>query len=139
MAFSNLTYVGGALRSANYQVLKELVREGLFLPRKLPVSDILQQRKAQVLELIQTWDPELEEEIVAANLYLDISREHRIRECGELLAQLGRIRGTGPMIPENQLRGSFTVLGEKKNLYVYFTLSPEANPRVQWLRLELSP
>lgn len=138
MAFSNLTYVGGTLRSANYQVMKELVRDDLFLPRKLPVSHILKQRKAQVLELIQTWDPELEEEIVAANLYLDISRERRIQESRELFSQLGRIKHVGPLIPENQLRGSFMIEGEEMNLKVYFTLSPEAEPRVQWLTLELS-
>ena len=92
-----------------------------------------------MLELLQTWDPELEEEIVAANLYLDISRERRIHQCRELLKELGKIRGTGPVIPENQLRGSFKVLGEEKDLLVYFTLSPEANPRVQWLSLELAP
>ena len=139
MAFSNLTYVGGTVRSANYKVMSDLIQEGLFMPRQLPVSDILQQRKEQLTELIQTWDPELEEEIVAANLYLDISRERRIRESRELLAQLGRISGTGPLIPENQLRGSFMLLGEEKNLRLYFTLSPEATPRVQWLTLELSP
>jgi hypothetical protein len=139
MAFSNLTYVGGTVRSANYQVMKQLVSEGLFLPRILPVSDILQRRKEQVLELIQTWDPDLEEEIVAANLYLDISRERRIQESKELLKELGKIRATGPLIAENQLRGSFMLLGEDKNLRVYFTLSPEAQPRVQWLTLELSP
>lgn len=139
MAFSNLTYVGGTVKSANYRLMKELVREGLFLPRVLPVSDILQERKEQVLELIQSWDPQLEEEIVAANLYLDISRERRIQECRELLKELGKIRGTGPLIPENQLRGNFRLMGEKKDLLVYFTLSPEANPRVQWLTLELAP
>jgi CubicO group peptidase (beta-lactamase class C family) len=139
MAFSNLTYVGGRVRSANYQVMKELIGEGLFLARTLPVSHILKQRKAQVLELIQTWDPELEEEIAAANLYLDISREQRIRECSELLELTGKIKNVGPLYPENQLRGSFTIEGENRNLKISFTLSPEADPRVQWLKLELSP
>jgi CubicO group peptidase (beta-lactamase class C family) len=137
MAFSNLTYVGGAVRAANYKVMEELVWRGLFVPRRLPVSEILALRKEQVKNLLLTWDPELEKEIVAANLYLDISREKRMEETGELLNQLGEILSTGPMIPENQLRGSFLLEGEKQNLRVYFTLTPEADPRVQWLTLEL--
>jgi hypothetical protein len=139
MAFSNLTYVGGVVKSANYRVMEELIAQDLFHPRKLPVSEILELRKKQVEQLLLNWDPELEKEIIAANLYLDISREKRIRECGELLKQIGRITGRGPIIPDNQLRGSFILHGEKGDLLVYFTLTPEAEPRVQWLTLELLP
>jgi hypothetical protein len=139
MAFSNLTYVGGFVRSANYRVLEDLIRQGLFIPRKLPVSEILERRKEQVKELLLTWDPELEKELLAANFYLDISRKNRIKECTLLLDSLGEITGSGPMIPENQLRGSFLLYGENQNLKVYFTLTPEADPRVQWLTLELLP
>jgi CubicO group peptidase (beta-lactamase class C family) len=139
MAFSNLTYVGGLLKSTNYLIMKELINQGLFIPRRLPPSDILETRKDQVKQLLLSWDPELEKEIVAANLYLDISREKRIQECRELFKQLGRITGTGPLVPENQLRGSFLIQGEDQNLRVYFTLSPEPEPRVQWLSLELRP
>ena len=84
MAFSNLTYVGGTVRTANYKVMEELISQGLFIPRRLPVSDILELRKEQVTQLILNWDPELEKEIVAANLYLDISREQRMNEAREL-------------------------------------------------------
>lgn len=139
MAFSNLTYVGGTVRSANYKVIKDLIAKGLFKSRKLPVSEILEIRKEQIKELLLSWDPKLEDEIVASNLYLDISREKRMQECRELLKKLGRIRGSGPMIPENQLRGNFLLLGEEKNLRVYFTLSPESDARIQWLSLELIP
>jgi CubicO group peptidase (beta-lactamase class C family) len=139
MAFSNLTYVGGTVRSANYKVIQELIQQDLFDPRRLPASEILEIRKKQVKQLLLTWDPELEKEIVAANLYMDISREKRMAECRELLKQLGRITGTGPMVPENQLRGSFLLLGETRDLRVYFTLSPESDARVQWLALELTP
>jgi len=139
MAFSNLTYVGGVVRTANYMVMKDLIREGLFTPRELPVSEILELRKEQVIQLINSWDPELEKKIVAANLYLDISRENRIKEAEGLLSQLGEIVSAGPVIPDNQLRGSFLLKGKEHSLWVYFTLTPEAEPRVQWLSLELIP
>ena len=90
-------------------------------------------------QLIQHWDPLLEKEIVAANLYLDISRERRMKEARALLTQAGEIVASGPLIPENQLRGSFLLMGKEQNLQINFTLSPEAEPRVQWLTLELIP
>ena len=139
MAFSNLTYVGGKVRSANYMVMKDLIAQGLFTARTLPASEVLEHRKEQVKHLLLTWDPELEEEIVAANLYMDISRDKRMQESAELLDQLGEIVYTGPIIPENQLRGSFDLIGKEHTLRVYFTLSPEAEPRVQWLTLDLLP
>jgi CubicO group peptidase (beta-lactamase class C family) len=137
MAFSNLTYVGGTVRSANYRIMKELISQGLFHPRDLPVSEVLEKRAVQVAELIQNWDPELEQEIVAANLYMDISREKRMQEAEGLLLLAGKILSVGAVIPENQLRGSFIIEGSNRDLKVYFTLTPEAEPRVQWITLEL--
>jgi len=139
MAFSNLTYVGGTVREVNYMVMKELIKQGVFLPMRLPVSDILERRKTELLELISGWDPELEKEIVAANLYMDISRETRKEEAKRLLEQIGKISATGPVKPENQLRGSFLIIGKHGTIKVYFTLTPESEPRVQWLTLELIP
>jgi CubicO group peptidase (beta-lactamase class C family) len=139
MAFSNLTYAGGAVKSANFQTMKQLVNAGLFNPRVLPASDILENRKEQVTELIKSWDPLLENKIVAANLYLDIPKEKRMEEAAQLLSKTGEIVSAGPMEPENQLRGNFILIGEKRNLKVYFTLSPEPEPRVQRLTLELEP
>jgi hypothetical protein len=138
MAFSNLTYAGGIVKRANYKVIKNLIAQGLFRPRILPVSEILELRKEQVAQLIVSWDPELEKDIVAANLYMDISRERRMSEASELLNQLGEIVSTGPVIPENQLRGSFFLRGKEQNLRVYFTLTPEVDPKVQWLTLQLT-
>jgi len=139
MAFGNLTYAGGVVKSANYKLIELLMDRGLFKPRTLSVSPILAKRKEQVAELILHWDPQLEREIVAANLYLDISRELRMAEARDILSQCGEIVSVGPMDPENQLRGSFLMEGSQGNVKVYFTLSPEAEPRVQWLSLELVP
>jgi len=139
MSFSNRTYAGGIVKQANYDVIDKLVNEDLFMPRTLPVSDILELRKEQVAQLIQHWDPILEKEIVAANLYLDISREKRMEEASVLLNLVGEIVATGPVIPENQLRGAYILQGSKRSLQVYVTLTPEAEPRVQRLTLELLP
>lgn len=139
MAFGNATYAGGALKSANYRVIESLMEQGLFEARSLPVSPVLARRREQVAQLVMEWDPRLEQEIVAANLYLDIPRESRMAEARELLDRAGEIISVGPMEPDNQLRGSFLMEGNKGRVRVYFTLSPEAEPRVQWLSLEFLP
>lgn len=133
MAFSNLTYVGSTVQAYNYQVIGSLIEKDLFVPRQILVSSILQKRKEQVTELIRTWDPELEKNILAANFYLDQSRENRMEEVNGFLRGIGDVISIGPLIPENQLRGSFTIMGSIDSLEVYFTLSPETNPKVQWL------
>jgi len=139
MAFSNLTYVGGTVRSASYRVMESLIKQGVFLPRSLPVSNILANRAKQVAQLIQSWDPELEKAMVAANLYLDIPREDRMAEAKKVLALAGEIQTVGPVNPENQLRGRFIIRGSKGSVEVYFTLSPEPEPKVQWITLEFVP
>lgn len=139
MAFSNLTYVGGIVRSASYRVMQSLMDQGVFQPRILPASDILKLRAQQVAQLIQSWDAELEKEVVAANLYLDIPREVRMSEAKKWLAMAGEIVSVGPVYPENQLRGRFRIKGREGSIEVYFTLSPEPEPRVQWITLEFFP
>ena len=62
-----------------------------------------------------------------------------MEDASELLMKAGKIVATGPVIPENQLRGRFILKGEQHNISVYFTLTPEPVPRVQWLTLELKP
>ena len=40
-----------------------------------------------------------------------------------------------PLAPDNQLRGRFSLLGERGRIEVFFTLMPEAVPKIQDLRL----
>jgi len=133
MAFCNLTYTSPW---PFQEIVKLLFRDTTLQPRSLPVSDILSQRKNQVIDLIQSWDQELEQEILAENFYLDKSREHREHEVDSLLTLAGRILDSEALIPSNQLRGRFSITTENGKLNVFFTLSPEANPRVQ--RLDIS-
>lgn len=136
MAFSNLTYVGSTVQACNYQLIGSLIEKELFVSRQIQVSPILQERKDQVAEWIRSWDPELEKNILSANFYLDQSRESRMEEVNGFLKGIGEINSIGPLLPENQLRGSFNIIGSKDSLEVFFTLSPETNPKVQWLSFQ---
>jgi len=136
MAFCNLTYTSAAPFSKIGEILFEIEE---LKPRQLPVSDILNERKKQVTQLIQNWNAELETEILAENFYMDKSREDRIEEVQEVLKKAGKIENIEKMIPINQLRGNFKIGTEYGFIYVYFTLTPEKLPMVQSLRVTFQP
>lgn len=135
LSFANLTYAPAS--AANAEALWTLVQKAGLKPRQLPASDILAQRKDQVVELLRTWDAKLGDEILAENFYPDFSREYRMKQYQQLLAQSGKILSVEPIVPENQLRGTFILKGEKKDISVFFTLTPERVPKVQALEMEV--
>lgn len=136
MAFGNLTYTSPLPLQKAEAILFDSI--GLE-PRELPVSDILRQRQEQIVQMMQTWDSELESAILAENFYLDKSREHRMAEIKDILAKAGKIQQAEPMEPTNQLRGRFDLQAENGVIKVFFTLSPEREPKVQRLDVRFQP
>lgn len=130
MAFCNLTYTS----PWPYDEIGKLLFETLDLePRKLPVSNILAERKEQIIQLLENWDTQLEARILAENFYLDKSREDRISETNEVLQKAGTIQSIDEIEPRNQLRGSFKMNSENGVVRVFFTLTPQKYPKVQQL------
>lgn len=132
MAFCNVTYT---TPWPYVEILKLLFEELNLEPRKLHTSEILKIRKEQIVDWFKTWDEDLESDVFAENFYLDMSRKNRLGEFKPLLEQAGDIGKTGEINPANQLRGSFELYGSKDTLNVFFTLSPEADPKIQALYL----
>jgi len=132
MAFCNLTYT----TPWPFTEIRKLLFEKTGLqPRQLPASDILIERQEQITQLIQSWDTTLEAKILAENFYLDKSREHRISEVKEILDKAGIIQSVGEIEPFNQLRGDFKLHTENGTIDIFFTLTPEKNPKVQYLNI----
>ncbi len=132
MAFCNLTYT----TPWPFEEIQKLIFEEIDLKRrKLPASDILIKRQEEVSKLIQSWDPDLEKQILAENFYLDRNRTLRKNEADSLLTIVGDIERVTEIIPQNQLRGYFEMIGENDTISVWFTLSPEPDPKVQYLRI----
>lgn len=132
MAFCNLTYTS----PWPIDDIEKLLFDSTGLkPRSLPVSDILTQRQDQIMQIMERWDPELENRILAENFYLDKSREKRMKEIKEILVQAGTIETIGKMKPHNQLRGNFEIQAENGIIHVYFTLTPESDPKIQQLHI----
>lgn len=131
IAYGNLTYAG--LGSVNSAVLDTLVSMGKLQPRQRPVSPILAQRKAKLVKLLPDWTNAEQSGIFAENFFPDQPVAIRRKAVQELYAKAGTIRRVGELVPENQLRGHFVLEGERANIDVFFTLTPENPALIQQL------
>lgn len=133
IAYGNLTYAN--LGTINWAVLDTLVATAGLKLRRLPVSPILSQRKAELVSLLPDWNNAEKSPIFAENFFPDQSLENRRKKAQALFAKMGRLVRVGDLIPENQLRGHFLIEGEKANVDVFFTLTPENPALIQQLDL----
>lgn len=134
IAFSNLRYA--PVYAPTTKALNLLIEHAHIAPRAVPVAAILATRQQQVAQLIESWDAALGAAIVADNFFLDRSREDWIAKSGEQLAAIGKVTAVGPLTAENRLRGSFALVGERGTLEVSFTLTPEREPKLQYLDIK---
>lgn len=137
ISFANKTYAGTG--GVNARVLDTLVQAGGLKPRVLPASDILNKRRSQLIPILTSWDEEQSAELFAENFFLDQSLPARREHSKEIFDKAGKIVSVGTMVPENQLRGYFIMKGERGDIQVYFTLSPEKEPKIQQLELNFRP
>ncbi len=136
MAFGNLTYT----TPIPYNKIEKILFETLNLqPRKLPVSDVLEQTKEEIVSLIKNGKVNLDKEIFAENFFLDVSKEYRIKEIQEVLKKAGAIKSIQDISPRNQLRGDFKMHCENGTIKIFFTLTPEKIPTIQKLDISFTP
>jgi len=134
VSFSNHTY--GAPSSPNAIALDTLIAIAGLKPRVLSPSPILNQRKEELVKLLPAWKEE-HTTIFAENFFLDESIEQRRATTQKTFSDAGEIINITELKPENQLRGSFTLEGKKKNILIFFTLTPEKQALIQQLDIEL--
>ncbi|MFC5408703.1 serine hydrolase domain-containing protein [Larkinella bovis] len=131
VAYGNLTYAG--MTPINWTVLDTLITGAGLKPRAIPVSNILAQRKTELVQLLPDWTNAEHSPIFAENFFPDQSLENRRKNVQELFAKAGKMVRVGDLIPENQLRGRFIIEGEKGSIDVFFTLTPENPALIQQL------
>ncbi|MBD1392441.1 serine hydrolase domain-containing protein [Mucilaginibacter glaciei] len=129
VCFANLTYANAG--RANLMALDTLVALSGIKPRELPASAILEQRKSDLVKLLPNWTNPQATGIFADNFFMDYFPDKLKAEATELFAKAGKIVSVGAMVPENNLRGYFIIKGEKANIKVSFTLTPENPALVQ--------
>ena len=125
IAFANRTYA--PVSGLNVQILDTLVALAHLKPKPLTVSPILKQRQKELINLLPEWKNAEATGIFAENFFLDYFPNTLRKEAEGIFNKVGKVLKVNEIIPENNLRGAFVMEGEKGNIEVSFTLSPE-NP-----------
>jgi CubicO group peptidase (beta-lactamase class C family) len=131
ISFSNHTY--GAPGLPNAIVLDTLIQLSGLKKRELNASEILVQRRDEIVALLPDWKDGEQSKIFAENFWMDLDIAHRRSDTQALFKDAGPIKSVKPLKAQNQLRGTFVIECEKKNVEVFFTLTPEAGALVQQL------
>ena len=129
VAFANRTYA--PMGYVNTVVLDTLIKLADLKPRQLPASAILEKRKNELVALLPGWNSAEQSGIFAENFFPDYPIDTLKKYARNLYTKAGKIIAVKEMKPENQLRGSFIIEGEKTDIEIYFTLSPENPPLIQ--------
>ena len=129
VAFGNLTYapIGPALT----QAIDSLLNWAELEPRVLPASAILEKRKQQIVSLLPSWKNAQQAGIFADNFFDDYFISDLENQSEKAFKKAGTILSVSDVVATNQLRGYFILKGEKKNIKVWFSLSPEPDPKIQ--------
>lgn len=135
VAFANLTYaqMGNIIERS----LDTLLVKASLSPRELPESMILEKRKDQIIHLLPDWKDAKQSGIFADNFFDDYFLDELKKESKDAFNKVGKITSVSDMVASNQLRGYFLMHGEKGDIKIYFTLSPEPDPKVQAFRLSV--
>ena len=135
LCFVNLTYANAG--APNSQALDTLLTLSGIKPRQLPASDILEQRKNELVKVIADWSTARASGIFAVNFFMDYFPDQLKAEAADAFAKAGKIVSVGEVVPENELRGYFIIQCDNANIKISFTLTPENPPLVQYYHLEL--
>ena len=129
VAFGNGTYA--PMSRIDVRVLDTLIRAAHLPKYTVPPSAILVKRQQQLLAFLPDWKNAEASTVFAENFFADYLIEPLRRQTQQAFAAIGTIQSTGTIVPENNLRGAFEITGTRGKLVISFTLSPEAEPKIQ--------
>ena len=132
---ANATYA--PTTSINLKVLDSVIKLAGLKPRNIPVSTILNQRKSELVKLLPNFTNAKQSGIFAENFFDDYYTDSLVKQATNAFESIGKITKIEELIPENQLRGSFIINGEKGKLKIFFTLTPENPALIQEYRLSV--
>lgn len=126
---ANRTYA--PMRAVNLKLLDTIIKIAGLQTRQLTPSKILEQRKNELVKILPGWTNAEQSGIFAENFFADYIIDSLQKQANDMFSKAGNMIAVKEMKPENQLRGSFIIDGEKSDLEIYFTLSPENPPKIQ--------
>jgi hypothetical protein len=115
--------------------LDSVIKLAGLKPRQIPVSGILNQRKNELVKLLPHFTNAKTSGIFAENFFNDNYTDSLVKHATTAFEAIGKITQVEELIPENQLRGSFIINGEKGKLKIFLTLTPENPALIQEYRL----
>lgn len=118
------------------QMLRHVVTNAHLAPRRVQPADALLAAQEHTVHLLHQWDDVLVDNLVAANFFLDKSREHWQTELAQLRDRHGELQIEGELNVTNPLRGGWKMRGERGWCNVWITLAPTVPPSVQYLHVE---
>jgi CubicO group peptidase (beta-lactamase class C family) len=133
VSFANLTYAGTG--GVNLRVLDTIIALAQLKPRQVNVSTILNQRKNELVKLLPNWSNAERSRIFAENFFPDNPIDSLRKQAINLFTSAGKILQVKDLVADNNLRGRFLIEGEKKNIEIFFTLTPENPPLIQEYRI----
>ncbi len=137
VSFANRTY--SPMGFVNLKILDTIIKIAGLKPMQLSASKILEQRKNELLKILPDWNNAEQSGIFAENFFPDFKIDTLRKHAKDLYAKAGKIISVKEIKAENQLRGTFIIEGEKINIEIYFTLSPENPPLIQEYRIKEVP
>lgn len=132
--FANVTYAPAF--KINLDILDLLTKKAGLNPRQIPASNIMKDRKKALEQLLPEWKNAPTSPIFADNFFLDQSLDALREESLRLFQKAGKIKTIHEVVSTNALKGSFIVEGEKLNLKIKFSLTPENPPLIQKYQIQ---
>jgi len=135
ISFANRTY--SPMGGFDGPAMDSILSITHLTPRQLPPSDILSQRKNEIVALLPGWVNAKSNPIFAMNFFMDNPLEIMKTQSVAAFEKAGKIIHVGDVVPENQMRGYFILEGEKANIRIFFTLTPEQDPKIQEFHIDV--
>ena len=134
IAFANRTYA--PITAINSRVLDFILNRANLPQREIPVSPWLARRSEQLVRILREWPAADVTDALAPNVFLDRDPTDWQQLAREQFKRIGQPVTIGPVRPLNQLRGRIRIEGSTGKFDLFFTLTPEAVPRIQHIRFE---
>ncbi len=130
VALGNLTYA--PMDPATLECL-ELLDDLGAVPPKTPVvpAPALVAARDRLAWLLNVWDDELADDLFAANVFADEERDRRRSQAAALRELCGPLT-PGELEASSATAAAFDLHGQRGDVRVSLSLSPEVPPRVQW-------
>jgi hypothetical protein len=133
-AMATLTYSGPSEPIS--QAWDAMLETGGLRKRELPPTTLQTEMRDHILNLWKRWDEAEAKRIAAVNFFLDAPSAQRQAEIRTLRNEVGECTDTGPVVPENWMRGQFNMTCATGTVGVFFTLAPTQPPALQHLAFE---